>query len=91
MQLEVAMLVTGGTKLSPINKLYNETGWELLSERRKKHEMFHNKTPDYLSDIIPQQLFNIHNYDTRRTNDTQHIKCRTALYQKYFLTSVIRS
>ncbi|XP_071149550.1 uncharacterized protein [Mytilus edulis] len=97
MQLEAARIVTGGTKLSSINKLYDETGWELLSERRKKHkiikfhEMFHNKTPDYLSDIIPQQLFNIHNYDTRRTNDTQHIKCRTAFYQKSFLPSVIRS
>ena len=53
MQYEAALIVTGGTKLSSINKLYNETGWELLSERRKKHEMFHNKTPDYLSDIIP--------------------------------------
>ena len=59
MQLEVARIVTGGTKLSSINKLYDETGWELLSERRKKHKiikfhkMFHNKTPDYLSDIIP--------------------------------------
>ena len=35
MQLEAARIVTGGTKLASIiklMKLYNETGWELLSE-----------------------------------------------------------
>ena len=39
-QIEAARIVTGVTKLVSINSLTNETGWESLSNRRKK-----NKTP----------------------------------------------
>ena len=35
-QIEAARIVTGATKLVSINSLTNETGWESLSNRRKK-------------------------------------------------------
>jgi hypothetical protein len=37
-QIEAARIVTGGTKLTSIQKLYEETGWEKLLERREKHK-----------------------------------------------------
>ena len=38
-QNEAARIVTGATKLVSINNLLKETGWELLSTRRKKHKL----------------------------------------------------
>jgi 2-oxoglutarate dehydrogenase complex dehydrogenase (E1) component-like enzyme len=38
-QSETARIVTGGTKLTSIQKLYEETGWEKLLERREKHKL----------------------------------------------------
>ena len=79
-QIEAAMIVTGATKLCSKQNLYNDTGWETLSERRKTHNIlkFHEKGPEYLDHMVPQQIFEIHNYNTRRTNDTQNVNCRTS-------------
>ena len=35
-QIEAMRIVTGGTKLTSINKLYEETGWETLKDKREK-------------------------------------------------------
>ena len=34
-QIEAARIVTGTTKLVSLDKLYQETGWETLEDRRK--------------------------------------------------------
>jgi hypothetical protein len=53
-QSEAARIVTGGTKLTSIQKLYEETGWEKLLERREKHKLtllykiVNNQAPGYL-------------------------------------------
>ena len=39
-QSEAARIVTGGTKLTFIQKLYEETGWEKLLERRGKYKFY---------------------------------------------------
>jgi hypothetical protein len=39
----------------------------------KFHEMFHEKGPEYLNQMVPQQFFEVHNYNTRRTNDYKYI------------------
>ena len=39
-QFEAARIVTGGTKLCSIYKLYKDTGWEMLQTRRNKHKLF---------------------------------------------------
>jgi hypothetical protein len=52
-QSEAARIVTGGTKLTSIQKLYEETGWEKLLERREKHKLIlpykivNNQAPGY--------------------------------------------
>lgn len=61
LQLEAARIVTGATKLTSKQLLYDETGWETLQTRRNNHklitflEMFHKDAPDYLNSLIPPQ------------------------------------
>ena len=38
-QLEAARIATGATKLVSVQKLYDETGWETLENRRRKHRL----------------------------------------------------
>jgi hypothetical protein len=38
-QLDAARIVTGGTKLTGLNILYEETKWEKLSDRRQNHKL----------------------------------------------------
>ena len=38
-QAEAARVVTGGTRLVSLSKLYAETGWEYLEDRREKHRL----------------------------------------------------
>ena len=38
-QIEAARIVTGATKLCSKSKLYDETGWNSLHDRRKKHKI----------------------------------------------------
>ena len=58
-QIEAARIVTGTTKIVSLDKLYQETGWETLEERRKKHKlclfykMSNNLSPNYLSSLVP--------------------------------------
>ena len=54
-QLDAATIVTGGTQLTGLNRLYEETiKWEKVSDRRQNHKLiiFHkiknNRTPQYL-------------------------------------------
>ena len=53
-QLEAARIVTGGTKLCSIQRLYDETKWETLQKHRTKHKlcqlykMINGLTPAYL-------------------------------------------
>ena len=90
-QIEAAMIVTGATKLCSKQNLYNDTEWETLSEHRKTHNIlkFHEKGPEYLDHMVPQQIFEVHNYNTKRTNDTRNVNCRTSYYKNSFLPSVV--
>ena len=60
-QSEAARIVTGGTKLTSIQKLYEETGWEKLLERREEHELIlpykivNNQAPGYLKNVLPDK------------------------------------
>ena len=50
-QLDAERMVTGGTKLTGLNILYEETKWEKLSDRRQNHKLIlflkikNNRTP----------------------------------------------
>jgi hypothetical protein len=58
---KAARIVTGGTKLTSIQKLYEETGWEKLLERREEHKLIlpykivNNQAPGYLKNVLPDK------------------------------------
>ena len=96
-QIEAARIVTGGTRLVSIDKLYIETGWERLKERREQHrliyfyKMTNGLTPQYLRTLVPENLRNIHDHNTRHSDIIPPIRTRTALYSNYFLPQTVRS
>jgi hypothetical protein len=93
-QLDAARIVTGGTRLTSHDSLYEETKWEKLKDRRNNHKLvlFHkmnyNKTPKYLAELIPKTVGTRHN--TRQINNI-NINCRTNLYSEYFLPSTVKA
>jgi hypothetical protein len=67
--VDAARIVTGGTRLTSHDSLYEETKWEKLKDRRNNHKLvlFHkmnyNKTPQYLAEcflIIPYSISVLH-------------------------------
>ena len=94
-QNEAARIVTGCTKLVAIRDLYQESGWETLSERRRKHKlilfykMITGLSPNYLNVLVPQTVGESISYNLRRPNNLRTITCRTTLYKHSFLPSVI--
>jgi hypothetical protein len=95
-QYEAARIATGATKLVSIRQLENETGWESLECRRRKHKlilfykMVNNQTPSYLSSLVPPLVGDESRYYLRNTEDVQSLNARTKLYSDSFLPSVIR-
>ena len=51
--------------------------------------MVHSHTPEYISELVPQKLNQLHNYNTRRNNNIQTINCRTSFYKNPFLSSSV--
>ena len=94
--IEAARIVTGSTKLVSLNRLYQETGWESLKDRRYKHKIIHfhkmvyGITPQYLSDLVPPQNQDIHNHSTRQKCNIKQVKCRTDYYSNSFIPSTIK-
>jgi hypothetical protein len=92
-KIEAMRIVTGGTKLTSIKKLYDETGWEKLTDRRTNHKLvlFHKmvnrEVPAYLSNLLPDTLSNLHHHFTRRSQNISAIRTRTCLYAGYYLPS----
>ena len=95
-QIEAARIVTGGTKLTSVDSLYKETGWQRLTERREIHrltyfyKMANDLTPPYLSNILPNRFQDVHTYNTRNSNALQPPLTRTSLYSNYFLPSTVK-
>jgi hypothetical protein len=58
-----------GTRLVSLSNLYIKTGWEKLKDRRERHrtiqcyKMSNNLTPQYLSNLIPQNFGMIHDIE----------------------------
>lgn len=84
-QHEAARIVTGATKLVSIDSLNNETGWESLAARRKKHKlqlfykMQNSLTPDYLSSLVPDTVGNNTAYNLRNAQNLNTIHANSQL------------
>ena len=90
-QYQAARAVTGTWQGSNRTKLYEELGWESLSDRRMSrrvlqiYKIFDNKTPEYLRQKLPQS----------RRNFLEHIfkgyRCRTGRYENSFFPDAVTS
>ncbi|CAC5415948.1 unnamed protein product [Mytilus coruscus] len=93
---EAGRIVTGATKLTSLQILLKETGWETLRERRKNHKLilFHqmanNNSPAYLSNLVPTNFGQSHPYGTRNAGNVPHMPARTTYYHNSFLPSTVR-
>jgi hypothetical protein len=51
--------------------------------------MNYNKTPQYLTELIPKTVGTRHTHNTRQINNIVNINCRTSLYSEYFQHGMI--
>ena len=93
---EAARIVTGATKLVSLSSLFAECGWEKLETRREIHKLTpfykikNNLTPEYLSDLLPPEHHQQHNYNTRNPQNLVSFHCRTTCHQNSFFPSCVR-
>ena len=73
-----------------------ETGFTPLAKRRefKKHTLFYkmvnNITPNYLSDLIPENVSNMSSYHLRNTDNIRTLRCHSETYARSFIPETIR-
>ena len=96
LQLEAARIVTGLPIFTKTQILYRETGWELLSARRKRRklQLFYNivnkNTPNYLCTLIPPTIQRTSVYPLRNGNDIILPFCRLSSTSDSFIPSTIK-
>ena len=77
------------------SKLYDELGWDKLSDRCRLHKlqlfykMDNHLAPDYLCNLLPPHIGEVSSYPLRNTDNYTQIHSRTALYGSSFLPSAI--
>ena len=94
-QYQAALAVTGCWQGTNRNKLYEELGWESLSDRRWVrrmilfYKMLRYNYPVYLYEHIPRQRVPI--YGCRSPHVFHEIKCRTSKYMNSFFPHCVKS
>jgi hypothetical protein len=77
-----------------LEDLYNEIGWETLSQRRRKHKlvlmykMQFREAPYYLQSLLPDTVGASSQYPLINASHLQSIYARTASYSHSFLPTV---
>ncbi|PJE77770.1 hypothetical protein CI610_03303 [invertebrate metagenome] len=97
-QLEAARIITGLRSGTSHNKLYEEIGWESLSDRRNKHKhimmykIIHGLSPQYLQDILIPFINNQNDnpYSLRQSRLFNPPLCRTNNYFDSFFPQMCR-
>ena len=93
-QYHAALAITGSWKGTNLNKIYDELGWESLTDRRWCRRLFHfykiqnNLTPLYLKDPIPP--IRSHLFGSRSVNVINEIRCKSKSYSNSFYPDSIR-
>ena len=92
-QYQAALSITGAWKGSSCVKLYEELGWESLSDRRRSrralqiHKIENNCTPSYLKEKLPP-----HHMTLGIIQNTFHdYRCRTERFTMSFFPDAIAS
>ena len=95
--VEAARVVTGATKLSSIERIFMELGWESLQTRRNKHKLttfykiMHGLAPTYLSDLILPIVGQSNNYALRNADHIQGFRSNSNLFSEFFFPSTIKA
>ena len=94
-QYLAALAITGTWQGSNRSKLYEELGWETLSDRRQCrrilqiHKIKNNMTPSYLKDKLPPNRRPLYRFNN--SNTFHEIKCKTSRYKNSFFPDAINS
>ena len=94
-QYQAALAVSGAWRGSSRSKLYEELGWESLSDRRLSrrilqiHKIVNNRTPLYLKDKIPPHRHPL--YSQTNGNTFREFRCKTFRYMSSFFPHAINS
>ena len=84
-QYQAALAITGAWQGSKRTKLYEELGWESLSDRRwyrrilQIHKIKNNMTPSYLRDKLSPNRRLL--YRCKTSNTFHEIRCNTSRYK----------
>ena len=93
LQLDAARITTGAVKGTKHMLLYNETGWQTLSERRENsqlsimYKMLNNLVPNYLSLLVSRPRQN--HYVLRDNKRIPTINAKTNIYMNSFLPKTV--
>ena len=94
-QYQAAVAITGTWQGSNRTKLYEELGWEALSDRRmcrrilQIHKIMKYATPSYLKDKLPNRRIYLFNANVRNT--FREINCKSLRYMNSFFPDAIAS
>ena len=94
-QYQAALAISGAWHGSSRSKLYEELGWESLSDRRigrrilQIHKILNNKTPSYLSDKLPPNSRNL--FSGNVCNTFRELICKSDRYMNSFFPNAIAS
>jgi hypothetical protein len=84
--VEAARIVTGLPIFTKTQILYRETGWELLSARRKRRKLqllyniVNKNTPNYLCTLIPPTIQRTSVHPLRNGNDPVFVNFQSHSY-----------
>jgi len=91
LHLDALRTIVGSVKGTSHHKLYEESGFTSLKDRRKTHRLIlffkivNGLCPDYLSDLSPSLVSSANPYHRRRPYERQIPPARTELYKNSFL------
>ena len=94
-QYQAALIITGAWRGSSRSKLYEELGWESLTDRRwcrrilQIHKITNNNTPCYLKNKLPCIRRPL--YSQINSNTFHKIRCKTDRYMHSFFPNGINS
>jgi hypothetical protein len=94
-QLEALRIISGCTKLVSIQNLYEETCFQPLKERRKKHrltlfyKMSNNLSPSFLTTLVPNHVGSTTAYNLRNADNLRNFQCNTRLFSSSFVPQTV--
>jgi hypothetical protein len=96
LHLQAIRVITGSVRGTSHQKLYNESGFTTLKERRKRHKLIQYKKialgicPDYLSNLLPMFVSQVNPYHRRNPLERVIPRSKTETYNRSFFPSTTK-